>query len=181
MQWSADRNTGFSRADTVALYLPPITDPLFGHGAVNVELQLQMRSSLLNWMRWSIRVRNAHQAFGRGDIAFLHPENRSLLAYTRTWRDEIILCIANLSETAQAAPLELSAHAGRLPVDLFGGCAMPAIGEEPYTVMLPGHGFYWFKLLSPDEARSRAAEPLEKHDRPELPPANKPQPQRIKG
>jgi len=181
MQWSADRNAGFSRADSVALYLPPIIDPLFGHESVNVEVQQQVRSSLLNWMRWIIRVRNAHQAFGRGDIAFLRPENDKLLVFTRTYAGEIILCIANLSETAQAAALDLSTYAGRVPVDLFGGCTMPTVSEQAYTVMLPGHSFYWFKLLCDDEARLRHTEPLEAKDRPELPPAAKPRAQRLKG
>jgi trehalose synthase len=181
MQWSADRNAGFSRADTVALYLPAIVDPLFGHESVNVEVQQQVRSSLLNWMRWIIRVRNAHQAFGRGDIAFLRPENDKLLAFTRRYADEIILCIANLSETAQAAQFDLSPYAGCVPVDLFGGCTMPAVGEQPYTMMLPGHSFYWLKLLSRDEAQLRVREPLEARDRPELPPAPKPRSPRLKG
>jgi maltose alpha-D-glucosyltransferase/alpha-amylase len=170
MQWSADRNAGFSRADTVALYLPPIIDPLFGHEAVNVEQQQQARSSLLNWMRWAIRVRNAHQAFGRGDIAFLDAENDKLLAYTRSYADETILCIANLSETTQSAGLNLSSYAGRTPVDLFGGAAMPVIGDGSYVVMLPGHGFYWLKLLTAAEACARGADRPDIGERPELPP-----------
>jgi maltose alpha-D-glucosyltransferase/alpha-amylase len=181
MQWSADRNAGFSRADTVALYLPPIVDPLFGHEAVNVEVQRQIRSSLLNWMRWIIRVRNAHQAFGRGDIVFLASANDKLLAYTRRYRDEIILCVTNLSETAQAAHFDLSPYAGCVPVDLFGASILPAISEQPYAVMLPGHTFYWLKLLSEDDARSRLREPLEAGDRPELPGALKPRSPRLKG
>jgi maltose alpha-D-glucosyltransferase/alpha-amylase len=181
MQWSADRNAGFSHADTVALYLPPIVDPLFGHEAVNVELQQQVRSSLLNWIRWLIRVRNAHQAFGRGDIVFLPSENERLLAYTRCYGDEIILCVVNLSETAQAAELELSRYAGCVPVDLFGSSILPAVGEEPYPMMLPGHSFYWLKLLSENDARLRLREPLEARDRPELPRVLKARSPRLKG
>ena len=107
MQWSADRNAGFSRADHVALYLPPIHDPLFGYGAVNVELQRSMRSSLLNWMRWMIRARRAHPAFGSGEITFLRPANTKMLAYLRHDETEVILCVANLCETAQATQLDL--------------------------------------------------------------------------
>jgi maltose alpha-D-glucosyltransferase/alpha-amylase len=180
MQWSADRNAGFSRADTVAMYLPPIIDPLFGHEAVNVEQQQQVRSSLLNWMRWMIRVRNAHQAFGRGDITFLRPENDRLLVFTRTYGDQIILCICNLAETTQAGALELSSYVGRIPFDLFGACALPAIGDGPYLVMLPGHSFYWLKLVTADEARL-GSEALEVGQRPELPDAHRPPPRRITG
>ncbi|MGE5526004.1 MAG: maltose alpha-D-glucosyltransferase, partial [Rhodospirillaceae bacterium] len=180
MQWSADRNAGFSRADGVAVYLPPITDPIFGYGPVNVELQQQLRSSLLTWMRWSIRVRNAHQAFGRGDITFLHAENRKLLAYTRRHAGEIILCIANLSETAQASALDLSSHAGRVPVDLFGGCTLPAIEKAPYSVMLAGHSFYWLNLVHPEEIEPHIAAAQHGTARQDLPPANKPQRPRIK-
>jgi len=174
MQWSSDRNAGFSRADAVALYLPPVLDPLFGYGAINVEMQRQMRASLLNWMRWAIRVRNAHQAFGRGDIAFLAPENRRVLAYLRSFGGETILCIANLSETAQAAALDLAPWAGRVPVDLFGGCSFAPVGRAPYPITLAGHGFYWLKLLPAEEAEARQHKPLEAMDRPELPPADRP-------
>src|SRR3954471_16485706 len=119
MQWSADRNAGFSRADEVALYLPPISGRRFGYETVNVEEQRKRRSSLLNWMRWIIRVRLAHPAFGRGDILFLHSANNKLLAYLRRDRAEVLLCVANLSETAQATELDLSEWQGRVPVELF--------------------------------------------------------------
>ncbi|WP_425450398.1 maltose alpha-D-glucosyltransferase [Virgifigura deserti] len=181
MQWSADRNAGFSRADTVALYLPPIIDSLFDYHAVNVEQQQRQRSSLLNWMRWIARVRNAHHAFGRGDFRFLRPANEKVLAYLRLYEEEIILCAANLSETAQAAQLDLADLAGRVPVDLFGGCRFPAVGATPYMLALPGHGFYWFKLLTPAEAETRRERPLEAMDRPNLPPALRPQPMPAKG
>jgi maltose alpha-D-glucosyltransferase/alpha-amylase len=179
MQWSADRNAGFSRADAVALYLRPIIDPLFGHEAVNVEQQQQVRSSLLNWMRWMIRVRNAYQAFGRGDITFLRPKNDRLLAFTRTYRNQVILCVCNLSETTQAAALDLSPYVERTPLDLFGACAMPTITDEGYVVMAPGHSFYWFRLLTPDEARLSDSERLETRNRPGLPPADRPRPQPV--
>jgi maltose alpha-D-glucosyltransferase/alpha-amylase len=178
MQWSSDRNAGFSRIDTVGLYLPPVLDPLFGYPAVNVELQRQMRSSLLNWMRWIIRVRNAHQAFGRGDITFLAPENQEVLAYLRSFGEEIILCVANLSETTQATELDLAAWEGLVPVDLFGNCPFACIGKAAYPVALTGHGFYWLKLLPRAEAETRRDRPLEAMNRPELPPADRPLPVR---
>jgi glycosidase len=181
MQWSADSNAGFSRVDTVALYLPPVLDPLFGYGAVNVELQRRLRSSLLNWMRCAIRVRNAHQAFGRGDITFLSPPNRKVLAYLRHHDGETILCVASLSETPQVTELDLAPWAGCVPVDLFGSCAFMPIGEQAYPVMLTGHGFYWLRLLPGAEAEARRETPLEAMDRPELPPADRPLRQRTPG
>jgi maltose alpha-D-glucosyltransferase/alpha-amylase len=174
MQWSSDRNAGFSRADTVALYLPPVLDHLFGYEATNVELQRSLRSSLLNWMRWMIRVRNAHQAFGRGEITFLAPKNRKVLAYLRHFNGETILCIANLSETAQATELDLSPWAGCVPVDLFGCCPLAPVAAGPYPVMLTSHGFYWLKLLPAAEAEARRERPLEAVNRPDLPPADRP-------
>ena len=179
MQWSADRNAGFSRADAIALYLPPIIDPLFGHEAVNVEQQQQVRSSLLNWMRWMISVRNTYQAFGRGDITFHGLDNDRILAFTRTYREQMILCVCNLSETTQAAALDLTAYSGRTPLDLFGACTLPAIGEQPYLFMLPGHSFYWFRLVTADEAQLNHSERLEARNRPGLPPADRLRQQRI--
>jgi trehalose synthase len=176
MQWSADRNAGFSRADSVALYLPPIGDPLFGYSAVNVEQQQKMRSSLLNWMRWLIKVRNAHRAFGRGAITFLRSDNHKVVAYLRSYGSETILCAANLSETAQAVELELSEWAGCVPVDLFGASVFPIVRDDLYTLTLPGHEFYWLKLLSPKDAAHRKRRPLEAMDRPDLPAADRPLP-----
>ncbi len=180
MQWSSDRNGGFSRSDEVALYLPPITDPHFGYRAVNVELQRRNRASLLNWMRWIIRVRNAHQAFGRGAMQFLPTGNRRVLAYLRVFGEERILCLANLSETGQAAEIDMSNLAGCVPVELFGGCRFPAIGEPGYPVTLTGYGFLWLKLLAAGEAQARDEEPLEAMDRPDLPASEYPRPVRLK-
>jgi hypothetical protein len=182
MQWSADRNAGFSRADPVALYLPPVADPLFGHHAVNVEQQRRMRSSLLNWMRWVLRVRQAHRAlFGRGATTFLRGENPTILAYLRTHGGRAVLCAANLSETAQATALDLGAWAGCVPVDLFGGGAFPPVGREPYPVQLTGHGFYWLELVPPEEARLRRDLPSGALHRPALPVADPPTPARPSG
>jgi len=178
MQWAADRNAGFSKADYVDLYLPPIEHRFFGYDIVNVEEQRKMRSSLLNWTRWIISVRRSHPAFARGDIRFLAPANPKILAYLRTLDGEVLLCVANLSETAQAAELDLGEWAGRVPVEMFGGCAFPAIRQEPYTVTLPGHEFLWLKLFSAEEVDPARGVPHEAMDRPDLPAADKPVPPR---
>jgi maltose alpha-D-glucosyltransferase/alpha-amylase len=151
MQWNPDRNAGFSHADPQCLYLPPIMDLLYGYGAVNVEAQLRARGSLLNWMQRVLALRKKHQAFGRGKLDFLHPRNRKILAYFRLYKDDIILCVTNLSRTAQAVELDLSAYKGCVPVELMGGAAFPPIGELPYLLTLPGHNYYWF-LLAKGEA-----------------------------
>ncbi len=146
MQWSPDRNGGFSKADPQLLYLPPVMDPVYGYTAVNVEAQSRDRSSLLNWMKRMIAVRKAHKAFGRGSLAFLSPGNRKILAYIRQYGGESILCVANLSRTAQPVELDLAAFRGRVPVELLGNTAFPPVGELPYLLTLPGYGVYWFQL-----------------------------------
>jgi maltose alpha-D-glucosyltransferase/alpha-amylase len=151
MQWSPDRNAGFSRADPQRLYLPPIMDPVYGYGAVNVEAQMRERASLLNWMKRVLAVRKNHQAFGRGKLVFLHPGNRKILAYFRIYHDDIILCVANLSRAAEAVELDLSDYKGSVPVELMGRSAFPPIGELPYLLTLPGHNFFWFRLAGSEE------------------------------
>ncbi len=151
MQWSIDRNGGFSRADPAKLVLPPIMDPIYGFQAVNVEAQASDPHSLLNWMRRMLAVRQRHQAFGRGTQRFLYPSNRKVLAYLREFTqadgtEETILCVSNLSRTAQAVELDLSAFNGRSPVEVIGGSIFPAIGQLPYLLTLPPYGFYWFAL-----------------------------------
>ncbi|MGF1477137.1 MAG: maltose alpha-D-glucosyltransferase [Geminicoccaceae bacterium] len=146
MQWSPDRNAGFSKANPQALYLPAIMDPEFGFQAINVEAQTRNPSSLLNWMRRMIMVRRSHPAFSRGSLDFLYPGNRKIFAYTRTLAGDTILCIVNLSRHAQAVELDLAAFKGRVPVELLGQNPFPPIGELPYLLTLPGHGFYWFAL-----------------------------------
>jgi maltose alpha-D-glucosyltransferase/alpha-amylase len=146
MQWSPDRNAGFSRADPQRLYLPPIMDPVYGYEAVNVEAQLRDPSSQLNWMKHMLAVRKTSRAFGRGKLSFLRPGNRKILAYIREIDDEAILCVANLSHTAQPAELDLKRFKGRVPVEMLGRTAFPPIGELPYMLALPAHGFYWFRL-----------------------------------
>ncbi len=152
MQWSPDRNAGFSRADPQRLYLPPIMDPVYGYEAVNVEAQRREPYSLLNWMKRLIAVRRAHKAFGRGTFAMLHPGNRKIFAYVRQHEGETILCAANLARSAQPVELDLSRFRGLVPVELMGGTPFPPIGELPYLLTLPGHAFYWFRLAPEAEA-----------------------------
>ncbi|WP_332461131.1 maltose alpha-D-glucosyltransferase [Acuticoccus mangrovi] len=152
MQWSADRNGGFSRANPQQLYLPPIMDPVYGYQAINVEAQENDPSSLLNWMRRIILVRKQHPAFGRGTMQFIYPRNRKIIAYIREYQGQAILCVANLSRSAQAVELDLSAHRTKVPVELTGRTPFPPIGDLPYMVTLPAFGFFWFVLAGPEEA-----------------------------
>jgi len=146
MQWSSDRNGGFSRADPASLVLPTNMGPLYGYEAVNVEAQWRNPHSLLNWFRRMLMERGQHKAFGRGSIKFLHPQNRKVLAYLRQYEDETILCVANVARTAQAVELDLAEFAGRAPVELSGGISFPLVGQLTYLLTLPPYGFYWFKL-----------------------------------
>src|SRR5215207_7104678 len=148
MQWSPDRNAGFSRADPQRLYLPPIMDPIYGYEAVNVEAQLREPNSLLNWMRRVLATRKTSHAFGRGRLTFLRPGNRKVLAYLRELGDEAILCVANLGRSAQSAELDLARFRGRVPLELLGRTPFPPIGDIPYMLTLPAHGFYWFRLAT---------------------------------
>ena len=168
MQWSPDRNAGFSRADPQRLYLPPIMDPVYGYQSVNVEAQLRERASLLNWMQRVLALRKNHQAFGRGKLVFLHPGNRKILAYFRLYENDIILCVANLSRAAQAVELDLSAYKGCVPVELMGRTPFPPIGELPYLLTLPGHNYYWFRLASGEEVPAWHEERLQPEDTPTL-------------
>ncbi|HEX6020001.1 MAG TPA: maltose alpha-D-glucosyltransferase [Burkholderiaceae bacterium] len=148
MQWTSDRNGGFSRVDPQRLYLPPIQDPIYGFEAVNVEAQMREPSSLLNWTRRLLAVRSSSQAFGRGRFTMLEPGNRKILAYLRSHGDEVVLCVANVSRTAQPVELEISAYRGRVPVEMLGRNAFPPIGDLPYLLTLPAYGFFWFRLAT---------------------------------
>jgi maltose alpha-D-glucosyltransferase/alpha-amylase len=152
MQWSSDRNGGFSRADPASLVLPPIMDPIWGYQAVNVEAQWRNPHSLLNWLRRMLVERGRHQAFGRGSLRLLQPQNRKVLAYLREHEDDTILCVVNVSRSAQAVELELSEFAGRTPIELLGGTPFPRIGQLTYLLTLPPYGFYWFKLSQEADA-----------------------------
>jgi len=146
MQWSGDRNAGFSRANPQKLYLPVIIDPEYHFEAVNVEAQQANPNSLLWWMKRIIDLRKRYKAFGRGTIEFLYPENPKILAFIRRYEDETILVVANLSRFLQHAELNLEAHHGMVPLELFGRGEFPVVGKEPYMVMLAPHGFAWFSL-----------------------------------
>ena len=146
MQWSPDRNGGFSRANPAKLFLPSVQDPIYGFDAINVEAQTQSQTSLLNWTRRMIAIRNNSVALGRGGMQFLYPSNRKVLAWIREFEGERVLCVANLSRAPQAVQLDLSELRNAVPIELTGGSEFPAIGELPYLLTLPSYGFYWFSL-----------------------------------
>jgi len=152
MQWSPDRNGGFSRADPARLYAPTIMDPVYGYESVNVEAQSRSLSSLLSATKRLISVRKSTLAFGRGTMTFIRPVNRSVLCYARQYQDEVILCVANLSRSAQATELDLSAWKDRIPLEMLGRTLFPPIGELPYMITLAPYGFYWFQLKERDKS-----------------------------
>jgi maltose alpha-D-glucosyltransferase/alpha-amylase len=152
MQWSPDRNGGFSRADPARLYAPTIMDPVYGYESVNVEAQSRSLSSLLSATKRLISVRKSTLAFGRGSMTFIRPANRAVLAYVRKLGEEVILCVANLSRSAQATELDLSAWKDRVPLEMLGRTRFPAIGELPYMITLAPYGFYWFQLRERDKS-----------------------------
>jgi maltose alpha-D-glucosyltransferase/alpha-amylase len=151
MQWSGDRNAGFSRANPQRLYLPAIIDPEYHYEALNVETQLNNPHSLLWWMKRVLAQRKQWRALGRGAIEFLYPENRRILAFVRSYDGESVLVVANLSRFAQCCELDLAKYQGMVPQELFGKTAFPAIAEKPYFLSLGPHAFYWF-ALQPKEA-----------------------------
>jgi maltose alpha-D-glucosyltransferase/alpha-amylase len=151
MQWTPDRNAGFSRGDPARLYLPPIMDAVYGYQALNVEAQSHSLSSLLNWMRRLINVRQSLKVFGRGTLTFLYPSNRAVIAYLRQHDDVTVLCAMNLSRSAQAVELDLSAFAGHVPVEMLGRTAFPTVGTGSFTITLQAYGFFWFELTQPSE------------------------------
>jgi maltose alpha-D-glucosyltransferase/alpha-amylase len=154
MQWSADRNAGFSRANPQQLYLPVIIDPEYHYEAVNVEAQQGNPHSLLHWTKRLIGIRKRHRSFGRGSIEFLHPSNHKVLAFIRCHEDERILVVANLSRFVEYVELDLSDYRGMVAVEVFGGKPFPPIGDLPYLLTLGPHAFYWFRLepVAADEA-----------------------------
>jgi maltose alpha-D-glucosyltransferase/alpha-amylase len=146
MQWTSDRNGGFSRADPASLVLPPLQDPLYGYQAMNVEAQIRNPHSLLHWMRRIVSVRTRSSFFGRAGMRLLYPGNRKILAYLRELDGRTALCVFNLSRSAQAVELDLSSCTGRVPVEMLGDSIFPPIGQLPYLLTLPPYGFYWFEL-----------------------------------
>jgi len=146
MQWSSDRNAGFSRANPQQLFFPVIIDPQYHYEQVNVEAQQSNQYSLLWWMKRLMAMRKRYKALGRGSMEFLHTENRKILAYVRRWEDETILVVANLSRLVQCFELDLTQYRGMVPVELSGGTRFPVVGERPYFLNLSPFAFYWFKL-----------------------------------
>jgi maltose alpha-D-glucosyltransferase / alpha-amylase len=146
MQWSSDRNSGFSRADPARLYAPPIQDPVYGYQGINVEAQERYPFSLLNWMKRLIAMRKQHRVFGRGTLEFIAVPNRKVLAYLRRDERETILAVVNLSRSVQPAELDLKAFAGLIPIEMNGLTEFPRIGDQPYFLTLGPYAYYWFTL-----------------------------------
>ncbi|HKW82892.1 MAG TPA: maltose alpha-D-glucosyltransferase [Burkholderiaceae bacterium] len=168
MQWTSDRNGGFSRADPQRLYLPPIQDPIYGFEALNVEAQAREPSSLMNWTKRLLAVRSGTQAFGRGRFTMLHPGNRKVLAYVREHGEDVLLCVFNVSRVAQPVELALEAYKGRVPVEMMGRSPFPPIGDLPYLLTLPAYGFFWFRLATDAAPPQWHAERLAVEDLPVL-------------
>ena len=153
MQWSADRNAGFSSANPHRLYLPVNIDPEYHYETVNVAAQLDNPASLLRWMRRLIAVRQSYQAFGRGTWEALDASNRRVLIFLRRYRDETILCVNNLSRFAQFVELDLREFKDLIPLELWSKNPFPRIGDLPYLLTLGPHNFLWFRLMSGDQAK----------------------------
>ncbi|GDY33844.1 maltose alpha-D-glucosyltransferase [Gandjariella thermophila] len=159
MQWTPDRNAGFSRCDPNRIYLPAISDPVYGFQSVNVEAQLNSSSSLLHWTRRMLQVRAKHPAFGLGTFVELGSSNPSVLAYQRRWitpdgNEDLVICVNNMSRFPQPVELDLSDHEGSIPVELTGEVPFPRIGQLPYLLTLPGHGFYWFSIIATESGEA---------------------------
>ena len=158
MQWSGDRNAGFSRTVPAKLYSPVVMDPVWGYEAINVEAQQSDPSSLLSWMRNMIALRKLFQVFGRGTLSFLNPANRKILAYIREYQSERVLCVANLSRFAQPVELDLAAYVGLVPVEMLGYVEFPRIRHTPYPLTLGPYGFLWLELQPSPEPAPNVAE-----------------------
>ena len=154
MQWSDDKNSGFSEGDSAALYSPVIVVPPYGLHTINVEAQERTPTSLLRWMRRLIGVRKAQKAFGRGTQEFLHPANKKVLVFLRRYETEVVLCVNNLSRYAQPVELDLREFSGLVPIELWSCEPFPAIGDLPYFFTMAPHGFLWFRLVPPADVAS---------------------------
>ncbi|MFF3669118.1 maltose alpha-D-glucosyltransferase [Microtetraspora malaysiensis] len=157
MQWTPDRNAGFSTCDPGRLYLPLIMDPIYGYQAINVEAQQKSPSSLLHFTKRMIEIRKRHAVFGLGEFTELNSSNPSVLAFIRELGNDRVLCVNNLSRFPQPVELDLRRFEGSTPVECMGGVPFPAVGELPYLLTLPGHGFYWFTLPVPPDAAEKDA------------------------
>jgi maltose alpha-D-glucosyltransferase/alpha-amylase len=155
MQWTGDRNGGFSRADFAQLYSPPLMDPVYGFQAVNVEAQLRTPSSLLRWIQRFVALRKAHPVFGYGSYEPLETSNPRIFAVVRAYEDDLVLCVHNVARSAQAVELDLSAYEGRWPEEMLGRTRFPRIGQLPYLLTLAPRGFFWFRLAEDDESDDR--------------------------
>ncbi len=168
MQWSYDRNAGFSRANPQKLFLPAVIDPEYHYEAINVEAQQNNAQSLLWWVKRLISLRKQHQVFGRGSMRFLRPDNPKILAFVRELDDDRVLVVANLSRFAQAGKLDLSGYEGLIPMEMFGHSPFPRINEqEPYFLALGPHEFYWFELTEEDTASQTPHAELPRLDAPQ--------------
>ena len=178
MQWSPDRNAGFSRADFAQLYLPPLMDPVYGFQSVNVEAQQRNPGSFLHWIQRLLHVRQRHPVFGQGSFEVLHAENPAVLAFVRELQTrerpsaragaraapaadnelhDIVLCVNNLSRHAQPVELHMERFEGKQPIELMGKVAFPRIGDLPYLLTLGPHGFFWFQLVNGENVTPPAA------------------------
>ncbi len=169
MQWTGDRNGGFSRADPASLYAPSIMDAVYGYQAVNVEAEERSPYSLLNWMKQMIGLRKQTTVFGRGTIEFLPARNRKVLPYVRRLQNEVVLCVANLSRSVQPIELDLSQFKGMTPVEMFGLTEFPKIGDHPYFLTLGPYSFYWFKVEQTPASVTARTLPETATDVPEAP------------
>ncbi|NOT53374.1 MAG: maltose alpha-D-glucosyltransferase [Deltaproteobacteria bacterium] len=159
MQWSGDRNAGFSQADPERLYFPLIQNPVYSYHAINVEAQQRMPTSLLHWIKRLIACHKRHPVFGRGTLTVLHPANRAVLAYLRDSPEETVLVVNNLSRFVQPVELDLSAYEGAVPIELIGTARFPAIGPQPYFLSLGPHGFYWLRFEGAESLSRNAPSP----------------------
>jgi maltose alpha-D-glucosyltransferase / alpha-amylase len=150
MQWTGDRNAGFSKADFAQLYLPPLMDPVYGYQAVNVEAELRTPTSMLRWLRRLIELRKQHPVFGLGTYEALLTSNPRVFAHLRVYEEDVVLCVHNMARSAQAVELDLSWYEGRVPVEMFGRSPFPAVGKLPYLLTLAPRGFFWFTLGQPE-------------------------------
>ncbi len=148
MQWTGDRNGGFSRADFAALYLPTLMDPVYGYQAVNVEAQLRTPTSLLRWLRRFIALRKEHPVFGLGSYEAQPTDNPRVFAHVRRYEEDVVLCVHNLGRSAQPVQLDLSRFEGLVPEEMLGRTRFPRIGSLPYLLTLAPRGFYWFRLVT---------------------------------
>jgi maltose alpha-D-glucosyltransferase/alpha-amylase len=168
MQWTGDRNGGFSGADFAQLYAPPSMDPVYGFQAVNVEAQLRTPSSLLRWTRRFIALRKEHPVFGLGSYEPLRPENGRIFAHLRRYERDVVLCVHNVARSAQAVELDLSEFEGRYPEEMFGRSRFPRIGELSYLLTLGPRGFYWFTLVEAEPEEEEPEEEEEEEEEEEL-------------